>query len=481
MLQTKGTAPAAIVIVGGGFAGAILALKLARARPQDSIRLVERRRRAAVGLAYGACSPQHLLNVPVSRMELGLSPSFSSWLETCGADLSDAVDEAHGRLADAFVPRALFGRYMEERLAQDLSAQSACGLRRVTGSAVRMLDAPRRGVVLEDGRELEGDLVVLATGNLTPHPAPVARFEAAGGAVEVVDDPWAPAAFEGLDPEAGVLLIGAGLTMVDIALRLAGAGHRGPLTAVSRHGHRPQRHVAGGEWPGFLGRAAPPTPLAALRLVRAQVAQARACGTPWQRVFDAARPDVARLWRSWSLASRRGFLRHLRSLWDVHRHRMAPRVADQLDALLADGRLTLHAGRVADVQGVVGGARVRLRLRNGADTVLEPVTHVVNCTGPRSDFNSLEAPLFGNLRRAGLVQADELGLGLATQRCALIGSDGEPSPWLFAVGGLTRPSLWEVTAVPEINAQIDAFAARLSHAGETSPLDLVFADLGAGI
>ena len=90
-------------------------------------------------------------------------------------------------------------------------------------------------------------------------------------------------------------------------------------------------------------------------------------------------------------------------------------------------------------------------------------------------------PLFGHMRRAGLVQGDELGLGLVTQRCAVIGADGEPSPWLLAVGGLTRPSLWEVTAVPAINPQIHALASRLTHAPMTSPLDLVFADLGAGI
>lgn len=480
MPPANGAAPATIVIVGGGFAGAILALKLARSRPRDRIWLIERRRRSAVGLAYGACSPEHLLNVPVSRMESGLSPGFSDWLEGCGADLSDALRESGGRLADAFVSRALFGRYMEERLAEALSPDPVRGVHRIRGSVVRLLEAPRRGAVLEDGREVEADLVVLATGNMAPHPAPVAALAEPGGPIEVVEDPWEPAAFEGLAPDSHMLLVGAGLTMVDIVLRLAWTGHTGPITAVSRHGRAPQRHVAGGAWPSFLGRAAPATPLGALRLVRAQVAEAQLAGVPWQRVFDAARPDVARVWRSWSLASRRGFLRHLRSPWDVHRHRMAPRVADQLEALLAQGRLTLHAGRVTAVEGADGAARVRLELRGGAGVTVGGVTHIVNCTGPRSDFDRLEAPLFGNLRRAGLVQGDELGLGLATQRCAVIGSDGEPSPWLYAVGGLTRPSLWEVTAVPEINAQIDALAARLSDA-ETSPLDLVFADLGAGI
>lgn len=481
MLQRTETTPVTIVIVGGGFTGAILALKLARAEPRNRIRLIERRRRAGVGLAYGDCGPPHLLNVPVSRMEPGLAPSFSDWLERCGADLSDALEESGGRLADAFVPRQLFGRYMEERLAAALSSEPARGIQRVTGYAVRLAEPPRRAVVLEDGREIEGDIVVLATGNLAPRTAPITALADAAGLVEVVADPWAPDAFDGLDPDAPLLLVGAGLTMVDIVLRLVERGHRGPLSAVSRHGHRPQRHRSGGAWPSFLGRAAPATPRAALRLIRAEVAKARSTGTPWQRVFDAARPDVAGVWRRWSLASRGQFLRHLRSLWDVHRHRMAPRVAGALEGMLDDGGLRLYGGRIAAIDGEPGAARIWLNLRDGGEAVVERVARIVNCTGPRSDFDAVETPLYGHMRRAGLVQGDELALGLATQRCAVIGADGEPSPWLMAVGGLTRPSLWEVTAVPEITAQIDALVLRLSHAAQTPELDLVFADLGAGI
>lgn len=476
--QAAEGAPTTIVVVGGGYTGTLLALKLARSRPDRRVRLIERRRRAGVGLAYGACAPPHLLNVPVSRMEPGLTPSFSDWLEGCGADLREPLRESGGRLSEAFVPRALFGLYVEERLAAALSDDAGGGLRRVTGEAVRLAEPPHRAVVLDDGREVEGDLIVLATGNMAPHPAVVGADAARA---EVVADPWAHDAFEGLDANAPVLLVGAGLTMVDVVLRLADMGHRGSISAVSRHGRPPQRHAAGGAWKGFLDPAASATPSAALRAVRAEVAAAGAAGVPWQRVFDAARPEAARVWRGWSLASRRRFLRHLRNAWDVHRHRMAPRVADQLEALLAEGRLQLHAGRIGGVDGAPGASRVRLVLRGGGEAVIEPVARIVNCTGPRSDFDRLEAPLYGHMRRAGLLQADELGLGLSTQRCAVIGADGEPSTWLFALGGLTRPSLWEVTAVPEITAQVDAFVARLSDSAPTSPLDLVFADLGAGI
>ena len=297
-----------------------------------------------------------------------------------------------------------------------------------------------------------------------------------------VADPWAAAALDGLDPGGAVLLVGAGLTMADVVLRLEAHGHRGPLVAVSRHGRRPARHVAGGSWAPFLAQAEPRSAREALRVVRAELARAEAQGAPWQRVFDAARPDVARVWGAWPLAERARFLRHLRSRWDVHRHRIAPRAADQLDALLAAGRLRVLAGRVRGLEESRGGVTVELALRGGGRERIGPVERIVNCTAPGSDLHRTETPLYGALRRHGLIRPDVLRLGLETDHGAVVDAAGATSPWLHAVGPLTRPALWEATAVPEINAQVDALVARLT-AGRTDEarLDVAFADLGSGI
>ena len=71
-------------------------------------------------------------------------------------------------------------------------------------------------------------------------------------------DPWAADALTGIDPDAPVLLLGTGLTMVDIALKLAEEGHRGPMLAVSRRGLLPGAHRYGGHWEPFLAPKAPP-------------------------------------------------------------------------------------------------------------------------------------------------------------------------------------------------------------------------------
>ena len=58
-----------------------------------------------------------------------------------------------------------------------------------------------------------------------------------------VPDPWADDAFADLAPDAPVVMLGTGLTMVDAAISLLDRGHRGPIHALSRRGLCPQRHL----------------------------------------------------------------------------------------------------------------------------------------------------------------------------------------------------------------------------------------------
>ena len=461
-----------IVVVGGGFAGSLFALKMIEARPDFRVVVVERQARRGRGLAYGACAPHHLLNVPVSRMELGLKPGFAQWLEAKhSAALHDALAESGGDLAAAFVSRELFGSYLQERIAE------APGLVLLRGEAVRALEPPAHGVLLEDGREIKADFVVLATGNLPPRPPP-AKDDTFYDTPHFVPDPWASGALDGIAADAPVALIGTGLTMVDIALKLAAQGHRGTIHALSRHGLVPSTHKAGGAWEPFLKAYLPASPLAVMRLIRAQAKEAAARGIAWQRVIDAVRPNIAGVWHAWDAKQRRQFLRHLRSHWDVHRHRMAPRVAEKLHGMIARGQLRISAGRIEGYRETANG--VEIVLPGGALAV----SRAINCTGPRSDLARLAIPLIADLRRRGAIVPDPLGLGIETDDCAALDAQGRASTWLFALGPLTRPAWWEITAVPEIAVQIDRLVRDLSQPRQPQRSALLaeaFVDLGAGI
>ena len=478
-----------VMVVGGGLSGSLFALKLARARPDFRVVIVEGGRRLGRGVAYGACAPQHLLNVPVSQMEVGLTPPFAAWLNGSDARraiMAPALAESGGDLLGAFAPRALFGDYLQARVAEALIHGPGPGLAVARGEAVGYSPSPRPTLRLADGRRIEGDLVVLATGNMAPH-APGGP----GGWIQdspwFTPDPWALDAFADLPPGAPLLLLGTGLTTVDIALKLKDAGHSGPMLALSRRGLAPTVHAAGGAWPAFLEEALPASPRRLTRLVRRQAALATAAGVPWQRVMDAARPAIPAVWRGWTTAQKRQFMRHLRTRWDVHRHRMAPRIAEALSDLLSDGQLTIEAGRIAGYRVTEEGGLVEAsyRRRAGGEGRFT-AARVINCTGPRRDVAETGLPLLADLRDQGLATPDALGLGLESEDGALLDHRRRPSERLFALGALTCPSWWEITAVPEISVQVDRLVAKIAEAEDTGahahPLAAEdFLDLGAGI
>ncbi len=472
--MTQNSSMASVVIVGGGFSGALFGLKLHRARPGWRITVVEPKKKLGRGIAYGACGPNHLLNVPVSRMEVGLTPGFAQWLEP--AAIAEALVESDLDLADAFVPRRLFGDYMEERVSEALSLKSRSGFTAVRGEAVRLVE-DGHGVLLTDGREIRADRVVLAMGNLPPRPpgGPDRWLYDTGF---FIPDPWAPDAFSDVDKGEPLLLIGAGLTTVDVALRLTQEGHRGPILAVSRRGLQPRQHRAGGAWAEFLHDRIPASPLTLLRLMRSEIARAAAQDIPWQRVFDAARPAVAAVWEGWSDRHRRQFLRHLRPRWDVHRHRTAPRIGTALEKLVQEGRLETVSGRIGGYAEAGDHVNVTIRLRGGGTRAFR-AGHIVNCTGPGADFDKIAIPLIADMRERRLAVPDPLGLGFETRDCAVVDAAGKPSSWLFALGPLTKPAWWEIVAVPEINLQVERLVAQIT--SEKPPERLTTADfLGMG-
>ena len=256
------------------------------------------------------------------------------------------------------------------------------------------------------------------------------------------------------------------------------------MLACSRHGLLPRTHRSGGAWEPFL-KSGHISPKRVMRQIREEISRADALGIPWQRVIDAVRPAIARVWHHWSQDDRKQFLRHLRSRWDVFRHRMAEPVSAKLHGLMRSGQLDVLAGRIRTYRPTCQGAEAVIERKDGRETHFT-AARVINCTGPRSDFGRIAFPLLADLRRRGLIVPDALGLGIETSDCAAISSPGVPSDWLYALGPLTRPAWWEITAIPEINAQVDRLvrefvAGRDGPAASRAPLAEEFVDLGSGI
>ncbi len=313
-------------------------------------------------------------------------------------------------------------------------------------------------VRLADGRSFSGDAVVLASGNLPPMTPPGLDPDRLPAGI-YVGNPWGEALATGLKAEDTVLILGTGLTMIDAVLLLDERGFRGRVAALSRHGLMPRQHAGGMASTGLSERP----PVDPSRLLVAVRARAEAIG--WRAAVDELRPYTRSLWLAASIEARSRFLRHLRPWWDVHRHRIAPQVADRIAALRSEGRLRIVTGRTLGF--AAEGDRVRMSWRprggDGSEDLL--ADRIVNCTGPQVDLKRSTEPLLQSLRRGGLIVPDPLRLGMATDAVSrAIDSEGRASDKLYALGPLTKGTFWEIIAVPDIREQAWTLARRISHA-----------------
>jgi uncharacterized NAD(P)/FAD-binding protein YdhS len=440
-----------VAIVGGGASGTLLAIQLLRRAPPGCRRilLVDRSGDFARGIAYRTGEESHVLNVPAARMSALPEDErhFLAWLKGRKA----------GSGPDTYALRHLYGDYLCELLAEAERAAPGAKLER-RKAEVRALEETAAGIRLrlKPGPHALARYVVLALGN--PPPARLAVSRAASARVWQL--PWQqgvawPA------KGASVLLVGAGLTAVDWVLALSARGHAGPIHILSRHGLLPSAQPAVSVQPLELGHL----PLGRIRpLVHALRLAAARDGVDWRAAVDGLRPVAQDVWRSLSDAERRRFTRHVRTRWEVLRHRVAPAVAGRVESLRASGQLQVHAGHLLSV--AKKGRRLEAQYRPRGKTAVERlgVDLVVNCTGPVGHSSQPDA-LVSALLGAGRARPGPLGLGLATGPTgALLDARGRASERLWTLGPVRRGDAWESTAVPDIRLQAAALAEHLRQA-----------------
>jgi uncharacterized NAD(P)/FAD-binding protein YdhS len=436
-----------IAIIGGGFTGTLAAINLLR-HGDARLVLIEREAAAGEGLAYGAAHPAHLLNVRAANMSAFPDDPehFRRWL--AARDVSDDPNP--------FVPRLRYGDYLRELLGE--AQRAAHGRLEILRGDVVDVERFADGacVKLADGRSLTVGTAMLAIGNLPPHSPPgMADLPAPLYA----PDPWAPGALDGLGADDTVLALGTGLTMVDVVLALRARGFAGRIVAMSRRGLLPHPHAAATPPADPLNERPRETGSALLRRVRRR---AEAIG--WRPAIDELRRFTQDMWRAADDRQRARFLRHLRPWWDIHRHRLAPSVAEAMAALRAEGVLTVCAGRIL---GTEVGERLAVswRPRGQAEARTLNPARIINCTGPQGDLLRSGEPLLRALVARGTIRPDCLRIGIDVDaQSRTVAADGTSNDWLYALGPMTRGEFWEIVAVPDIRVQSWSVARRLANA-----------------
>jgi uncharacterized NAD(P)/FAD-binding protein YdhS len=433
----------------------MLAVNLLRRVPTLSVAVVDRGPVPSRGVAYSTKYDCHLLNVPAGNMSaLPEDPDhFLRWART---NFAPSVQ------ATSFLPRPVYGRYVASLLEEATEAGGGDNFRWIQGEVTSLeCDPSQMSVQLKDGSTLVTTTVVLAVGNFPP-----ASLEIPGLSQEsrrYVPSAWS-AAFDDIPKNGNVLLIGSGLTSVDVVMALKTEGFAGHIDILSRRGLIPRIHRETSPWPQFWNEQSPRTIRGLLRLVRAQLRAAKESGGDWRDVMRALRPVTQQIWQSLPLNERKRFLRHVRPYWEVHRHRIASEIGDAIAQLVESGKITIHAGRLTNCREFGDHVEVGWRDRQTRAERRVRVDRVINCTGSEADCRHMNDPLIKSLLAQGLARADRLFLGLDVDLGgALLDTAGASSQSLYAIGPIRKGSLWESIAVPELRAQASQLAEHLVH------------------
>ena len=201
--------------------------------------------------------------------------------------------------------RSVFGAYVQELLRDAIARQDGGDNLFLVADEATAIRRANGGFRLEtdNGRIHAIDTAVLALGNAVELKATPAGY---------VDDPWSAAATVPLEPGLPVVMLGTGLTMVDVCLALTEQGFEGPIHAISRRGLLPLGHAPSTPWRGLVLHTEDRGSLLKLfRAVRREVRRAAEHAVGWRAVIDAVRPHAQTLWAELTPADKARFVRHV--------------------------------------------------------------------------------------------------------------------------------------------------------------------------
>lgn len=467
------SAPRRITIVGGGFSGVSAAVQLVRHSPVPlAITILESRDRVGPGLAYATHDPDHRLNGPawIHSVDPVDGEHFTRWCEAHG--VFEADPQAVQPNGAAYVRRAVLGAYLED-VVHSHAHWAGSTIRTVQGRAVHAWQSDSEvTTITESGQTLTSDLLMLATGNAEPrlqHPLNPALAQHPG----VIENPLVTARLLGIARDARVLIVGSGLTSLDVVSTLQRQGHTGGITVVSRRGlrPRPQPPAQGvvvppvgrqnldrllGTPPAFLTQVKPEL-RTWIKTLRARIRESVARGEGWNPPFDDLRDSVWQLWPTLPAAEQRRFLRCVRTWYDVHRFRSPPQTEAINREALASGRVVHIAARLRSLAAQAHTHRIEAVLQPaGSDATRTLVFDVVvNCTGLDTTARTAGNPIHQSLVAHGTLRPDACGIGYAVDaNCRVVNGEGEALPRIRLIGPPTLGTFGDPGGAAFIAAQI---------------------------
>ena len=444
-----------IVIVGGGFSGTMTAVQLSQlAKEPLCVYLINAKNPFGKGTAYSTSFDGHLLNVRAAQMSAfpDEKNEFVNWLKQ-NKEYSHTDTNC---LQNQFIPRKIYGRYVSEILDNEVTQRGIIKLIRDEVIDIKYENG-KATVLLHSHPAITANKVVLALGNFLPaHPFP--HNDAFISSRYYIHDPWRAQLGSLRDSYLPILLVGTGLSTVDVFLTLSDMNYHGKIYITSRNGLLPTRHSEYDDF-NFDDDLLNYSQLKELFVViKRNLKRAHSAGKGVDGALDKIRIHIQTLWQKLSIADKKQFMRHLRPYWSIVRHRIPAPIHKRLLSAINNGQAEIITGRISSTNAAEHFAEVKIELKNKHTETIR-VSKVINCTGPQQDYTKIENQLVKNLIQNHYILPHELKLGIvATPDGNIIQPNGKPSEFLYTLGSSLTGVLWESIAVPELRIQAKTIA-----------------------
>ena len=237
-----------------------------------------------------------------------------------------------------------------------------------------------------------------------------------------------------------LLVIGSGLSAIDLWRQYKDNSDI-KITFLSRHGLLPLQNQLSTAKPLNFEALVSKSP----RQIVSYLRKLKQSGSDWQNIADSLRPQVSNIWKSWSQKQRSQFIRHLKTYWEIIRHRIPEVICEDLTQDLKTHKLIVKSGRISEIKKLNDKFQVSYENKNSTQPVSEVYDHFMNVTGYQINQSLIKA---GDI--PGVSVCSE-GLGY---QC-----DSTLNVWV--AGPASKSNLWEITAVPEIRRQAALIAEGL--------------------
>ncbi len=440
-----------IGIIGGGFSGSMLARHLLKSNQNLEIYIFNNDAKFVRGIAYQAQIDSLLLNVPAGKMSAySKQPDhFVDWLNKKNKETSGEVDQK-------FFTRNEYGCYLSEiwEETKKLAAVSNHIITPIISKVLQIL--PKDGALELQTHELKLslDFCVLACGNSLPtHPKTISEKDFNSKLYSC--NPWR-IKVEEIQSDKEVLILGAGLTMVDAIQVIRANGFKGKINCVSPHGFNILPHEkTSEELQSELKYIKTPIRLSEILKIFHQ--EMRLHPTKSADLVALLRAKSGAIWSNFTQEERNFFIRHLRHKWGVARHRIPPESYAILQDEINNKSLQISAGKIIAMEFQESTIIVEYEERHSKEKRHLSVQHIINCTGPASDITAPNDGLLSSLCQNGLIHADPLFLGVKTNVNNYQVYSKENYP-IYALGNLLKGELWETTAINELRIQCEELA-----------------------